>query len=307
MRSAGPRRVAALASLGLAVMGAAGCAGDAGQPASAGAGSGSGSESTPAEPPGPSLGTVSTANRALVWRDDFTGPAGKAPNPAYWTAQIGGEGWGNKELQFYSGHRRNAALDGRGHLAIRAVPFDGSEKCWYGPCRYTSARLTTHHKMSVTRGRAEARMKLPLGKGLWPAFWLLGENINEVGWPACGEIDVMEYLGHEPNRIWGSAHGPGYVKVGLTGPYVLPEGTTYADGFHTFAVDWTDDGLAYSVDDVVFLRVTRAQIGESNTWVFDKPFHILLNLAVGGEWPGEPDAETQFPATVLVDHVAIYR
>lgn len=148
-------------------------------------------------------------------------------------------------------------------------------------------------------------MTLPQGKGLWPAFWLLGANYPEVGHPASGEIDIMELVGDEPFRVWSSAHGPGYTLSGLTAKYDLPAGQTFTDGFHTFALDWSPTELAFSVDGTVYHRVPRSAIGDSE-WVFDKPFFVILNLTVGGTWAGEPAPETAFPAQLVVDYVASY-
>lgn len=149
-------------------------------------------------------------------------------------------------------------------------------------------------------------MKLPAGQGLWPAFWMLGANYPQLGHPACGEVDVRENLGSEPGRVWGTVHGPGYAGAGLTGKAELPAGQRYADDVHTFAVDWTPEGFAFAVDVVVYHRVPKSAAG-TNEWVFDRPFFLTLNLAVGGSWPGAPDASTPFPSTLLVDHVALYR
>lgn len=242
--------------------------------------------------------------RRTVQRDDFRGRRGTAPNPRHWTAMTGGYGWGNKELQYYTADRRNASLDGRGHLAIRAIPHSGDLECWYGPCRYTSARLTTAQKVTASSGRVEARIKVPEGVGLWPAFWMLGDT---APWPDGGELDIMEYVGDQPGEIWSSVHGPGYIRAGLTAPYRLPAGQRFSDDFHVYAMEWTRTGLAFSVDGNVYHRVDRADIGAGNEWVFDKPMHVVLNLAVGGEWPGDPTPETPFPATMLVDYIQVTR
>lgn len=250
---------------------------------------------------------VKPAKRTVVWRDDFTGPAGSGVDARYWNQQEGGYGWGNEELQYYTTGTDNAALDGAGRLVISAKPDDGSRDCWYGPCTYTSARLTTEGKVTATSGRVEARIKVPHGAGLWPAFWMLGDNIRTAGYPQCGELDIMEFVGSWPDEVWSSVHGPGYVRAGLTGAARLAPGRSYAEDFHVYAMDWTPDGLEFSVDGQVNLRVARADIGAGNEWVFDKPMHLVLNLAVGGSWPGTPPPETTFPAQLLVDYVALYR
>ncbi len=242
-----------------------------------------------------------------VWRDDFRGRAGTPADPRFWTYEHGGWGWGNAELQYYDTTPAAAALDGKGRLAIVARRASAGQQCWYGPCRYTSARLTTEGKVAVRRGRIEARMRLPRGVGLWPAFWMLGANLRTAGWPYCGEIDIMELVGDDPARVWSSVHGPGYVRAGLTGNRTLPAPVTYADDFHTFAVEWSATRLVFLVDGRAYHTVRRTDIGAGNEWVFDRPFHLLLNLAVGGSWPGDPDEHTVFPATLLVDWVAVYR
>jgi beta-glucanase (GH16 family) len=165
--------------------------------------------------------------------------------------------------------------------------------------------VTTQDRRTATYGRVEARMKLPQGKGLWPAFWMLGANYPLVDHPMCGEIDIMELVGDEPGRIWSSVHGPGYTLSGLTAKYDLPAGQTYHDGFHTFALDWSPSELVFSVDGTVYHRVPRSAI-DDNPWVFDQPFFIILNLTVGGSWGGEPAATTTFPAQMVIDHVAVY-
>lgn len=247
--------------------------------------------------------------KRLAWRDDFTGPAGAPPNPRFWTPQVGGWGWGNEELQRYTPDPDNASLDGSGHLTITAredtvAPTAPDQFCWYGPCRYTSARLITADKVTPRYGRIEARIKVPAGAGLWPAFWMLGEDFFTVGHPQSGEVDIMEIVGKEPATAWASVHGPGY--TGLSNRFDLPPGSTFADDFHTFAVDWSPDGLVFSVDGQAYHSVPPADAG-ANEWVFDQPFFLVLNLAVGGRWPGEPTPQTQFPASMLVDYVAVYR
>lgn len=263
---------------------------------------------SPSPTPTPTPTTVtpppSTAP-TLVWRDDFDGPAGSRVNPAWWTELSGGEGWGNQELQLYQSGGKNAAVDGQGNLVITARK-ESAGTCWYGPCQYTSARLTTAKKVTANSGRVEARLKTPIGKGVWPAFWMLGDNLDTAGYPQCGEADIMELVGDWPSEIWSSIHGPNYVMAGLTAPYRLPDGVTYHDDFHTFAMEWTSTGVQFSVDGHVYHTVNRADVG-SGEWVFDKPMHVILNLAVGGKWPGDPAPTTQFPAQLVVDYVAMYR
>lgn len=245
----------------------------------------------------------------LVWSDEFEGARGAAVDAKRWTEETGGGGWGNKELQFYTTGARNAYLDGEGALVIKAAQETppGRAVCWYGPCRYTSARLVTRGKFSQTYGRFEARLRVPFGQGLWPAFWLLGEDIKTAGWPACGEIDVMENIGREPSTVHGTIHGPGYSGAnGLGAPYELPAGRRFAEDFHTFAVEWEPAEIRWYVDGRHFHTLTPAKLPAGSKWVFDHPFFILLNVAVGGVWPGEPDRATVFPQTMTVDYVRVY-
>ena len=245
----------------------------------------------------------------LVWADEFDGAAAAAVDARKWTEEVGGGGWGNKELQFYTAGAKNASLDGRGFLVIRAVAetLPESFKCWYGPCRYTSARLVTRGKFGQTYGRFEARLRVPAGQGLWPAFWLLGEDITRVGWPACGEIDVMENIGREPSVVHGTVHGPGYSGAnGLGAAYELPAGRRFADDFHTFAVEWEPNVIRWYVDGHHYHTLTPDKLPANAKWVFDHPFFILLNVAVGGQWPGDPDKTTTFPQTMTVDYVRVY-
>ncbi|MSU23636.1 MAG: glycoside hydrolase family 16 protein [Opitutus sp.] len=243
---------------------------------------------------------------APIWSDEFNQPVGSAPDPARWVHDLGAGGWGNNELQTYTATRENssivddpAALDGRA-LAIRAVRSLAGG--------YTSARLKTEGKFTVTYGRIEARMKLTRGRGVWPAFWMLGENKPKVGWPACGEIDIMEQLGHEPSKLHGTLHGPGYSgQQGLSAATTLPAtGAALSAAYHIYAVDWSPEKVAWSLDGTVYFTLTPAQLPAGARWVFDAPAFLLLNLAVGGNWPGSPDDNTVFPQTLLVDYVRVY-
>lgn len=238
----------------------------------------------------------------VIWADDFDGPAGSRPDPSTWRYETGGEGWGNNERQYYRDSTDNAALDGDGHLVITARAGGDGLTCWYGPCTYTSARLNTAGAVEQAYGRFEARVRIPSGRGVWPAFWMLGDDLNEVGWPASGEIDVMENIGSEPDVVVGSVHGPGYTG-GVSGGHTLPGGRAYADGFHVFAVEWTPQRITWFVDDVRYHSVTPADL--DGEWVFDHPFFIVLNVAVGGDWPGDPDQSTTFPQRMVVDHVRV--
>lgn len=265
---------------------------------------------SPSEP----AGRASTPTRQLVWRDDFDGPVGASPDPTTWATDVGGDGWGNDELQRYTAEPANAALDGDGHLVITAERT-GSGECWYGTCRFTSARLTTQGRVSAASGLVEARLRVPEGAGLWPAFWMMGENLPQVGWPGAGELDVMEIVGDAPGEAWSSVHGPGLVRAGLTAAYRLPGGGSFADGFHTFAIERTPGVVAFLVDGQEYHRVRRQDVvaaASADAWVFEEPFHLILNMAVGGDWPKEPAPHTRlphnrFPARMVIDHVAIYR
>jgi len=250
----------------------------------------------------------------LVWSDEFTGAAGSAPNPANWNYDIGGGGWGNNEWEYYTDSRDNSALDGNGHLVITATTnTDPALTCASSPtgpngmCYATSARLLTSGKQEFLYGRLEASIKIPKGQGLWPAFWMLGNDIGTVGWPASGEIDIMENIGKpsEQNIIYGTIHGPGYSggsNIG-SGPYALP--SPLSDDFHVFAIEWEPTEIRWYVDDTNYFTATVADLPPNTDWVFDHPFFFLLNVAVGGNWPGYPDATTQFPQTMQVDYVRV--
>ncbi|HZB50466.1 MAG TPA: glycoside hydrolase family 16 protein, partial [Mycobacteriales bacterium] len=241
-----------------------------------------------------------TAANTVTWEDQFDGAAGSPPNPAKWVHDVGGDGWGNEELQYYTDGAENAALDGSGNLVITAReenPPDSS--CWYGTCKYSSARLTTLGKFSQRYGRFEARIRVPRGQGFWPAFWLLGEEEEGLVYPASGEIDIMEIVGSEPSTSYPDAWGDDYSLNDEVG-YMLPGGAEYADAFHTFSLDWEPEKLTWSVDGNEFFTVTPADLDEGDDWAFDHSFYILLNLAVGGTWPGSPDESTPFPAQMVV-------
>ncbi|PWS48844.1 1,3-beta-glucanase [Streptomyces sp. FT05W] len=251
---------------------------------------------------------TSRANAAgpQVWADEFDGSAGSAPDRSKWTLETGGSGNGNNELQYYTDDSRNASLDGRGNLVITALKnSDSGLRCWYGTCQYTSARLNTAKTFTQAYGRYEARIKIPRGQGIWPAFWMLGDDLGSVGWPNSGEIDIMENVGHEPGTVHGTIHGPGYSGGGgITASYTLPNGKAFADDFHTFAVDWSPNAITWSVDGQTY-QTRKPDDVNGKKWVFDHPFFIVLNLAVGGNWPGSPDGATSFPQTMTVDYVRV--
>ncbi|MFD7701451.1 ricin-type beta-trefoil lectin domain protein [Streptomyces caelestis] len=255
---------------------------------------------------GPSADRADAATTAPTWSDEFDGPAGSAPDPGKWTLETGGSGNGNHELQYYRDSRDNAALDGNGNLVITARKnTDTGLQCWYGPCQYTSARLNTAKTFTQAYGRFEARIKVPRGQGMWPAFWMLGNDLGAAGWPSSGEIDIMENVGYEPGVAHGTVHGPGYSGgAGVGASYTLPGGAAFADGFHVFAVDWSPRSITWSVDGTAYQTRTPADVG-GNKWVYDHPFFLILNLAVGGDWPGSPNAGTAFPQTMTIDYVRV--
>jgi beta-glucanase (GH16 family) len=245
----------------------------------------------------------------LVWGDEFDGAKGSEVDRARWGAEVGGSGWGNRELEYYTDDKKNAHLDGRGHLVIEAFKetLPPEFKCWYGECRYTSARLSTKKKFAQAFGRFEARIKLPSGQGVWPAFWLLGDDIDSVGWPACGEIDAMEHIGREPSLVHGTIHGPGHSGAsGIGAPYTLPGGKRFAHDYHTFAVEWEAGEIRWYVDGGLYETRKPSDLPPGAKWVYDHPFFVILNLAVGGDWPGDPDETTSMPQKMLVDYVRAY-
>jgi beta-glucanase (GH16 family) len=230
----------------------------------------------------------------LAWHDEFEG---STLDEANWTFDIGGHGWGNGELQVYTKRPENVRLE-NGHLVIEARKEDFLDR------EYTSARMKTQGLQTWQYGRIEARMKIPRGQGIWPAFWMLGNNIQTTPWPACGEIDVMENIGKEPATIHGTVHGPGYSgSHGVGGPDTLSSGA-FADDYHVYAIEWDADQIKWFVDDTAYFTVTAKDLpGE---WVYDHPFFIILNVAVGGGWPGYPDDTTSFPQFMYVDYVRVY-
>jgi len=242
----------------------------------------------------------------LVFQDEFDGPDGTLPDPARWAFEMGGQGWGSQEREYYLNGTENAFQQGGFlHLVARKGGSVEALDCWYGPCIYSSARLKTKGKFAFTYGKVSARLQVPKGQGIWPAFWLLGANIDGVGWPSCGELDVMEVVGKEPRVAHGTIHGPGY--SGANGPSSSwsPDRGEVGDDFHVFALDWEPKRLRFFVDGELYATRTPKDLPAGERWVFDHDFFILLNLAVGGGWPGDPDASTKFPAELLVDWVRV--
>ena len=248
----------------------------------------------------PSAAGGAEAALELVWSDEFEGPAGTLPDPERWRFDVGGHGWGNQQLEHNTGRPENASLDGEGRLAITA------RRESFGGNAYTSARIKTQGLFEAAYGRFEARILLPEGRGIWPAFWLLGNDIDSAGWPACGEIDVMEFRGQHPAVVLGTVHGPGYSGAGGVGTETSVGGGL-AGRFRLFAVDWQADRIRWFVDDFQYHEVTPGDLPEGAEWVFDHPFFLLLNVAVGGGFVGDPDAATIFPSTMLVDYVRVYQ
>ena len=241
--------------------------------------------------------TSPTPPAGQIWADEFNGAANSAPDPAKWTYDLGAGGWGNQELETYTNLPQNVFVDGAGHLIIRAERSGST---------YTSARLKTQGKFSAQYGTIEARIRLPFGQGIWPAFWMLGANITTAGWPQCGEIDIMENIGREPSINHGSAHGPGYSGgSSITGLFTLSGGARLSDDFHTFAIQWAPGTIKFFVDGNIYKTVTVASLPAGASWVFDNPFFLILNVAVGGNWPGGPDATTTFPQQMMVDYVRV--
>ncbi len=248
--------------------------------------------------------TDGDADWTLSWSDEFDGPDGSAPDTAKWAHEVGGDGWGNQEREYYTDGTANVVVQG-GNLVVTATPAGAPQyMCWYGPCEYTSARLRTAGLFSQQYGRFEARLQIPLGRGMWPGFWLLGEDIGRVGWPACGEIDIMENVGNQPSEVWGSLHAPHF---DATLGYTLAAMERFGEGFHTFAVEWDPAAIRFYVDDQPYETHTPAEAtSKGGTWAFDQPFFVLLNVAVGGKWPGSPDSTTMFPQAMKVDWVRVY-
>jgi len=237
----------------------------------------------------------------LTMSDEFDGAEGEPPNPTMWTYDVGGDGWGNAQLEFNTDRAENVSLDGQGNLRIVAL-----EESFMGNA-YTSGRIKTQGLFEQQHGRFEARIKLPAGQGLWPAFWMLGANIDEVPWPGCGEIDIMEYQGQRPERVFGTLHGPGYSGgQAISRDFELPEGETFADDFHVLAVEWDPGRIAWSVDDQIYGILKSADVGSRGDWVFNQDFFVILNLAVGGTVGGPVGPDTVFPAEMLVDYVRIF-
>jgi beta-glucanase (GH16 family) len=242
----------------------------------------------------------------LVWSDEFNGADGSSPDSSKWMYDTGGKGWGNNERECYTNRTQNAQMKG-GNLVITAQKENLT--CSDGVAsNYTSARMKTQGLFSQAYGRFEARIKIPKGQGMWPAFWMLGNDIGSIGWPKCGEIDIMENIGKEPGTVHGSLHGPSSTSStsDLTAGFSLATGQNFADDFHLYAVEWEPGTIRFYVDTNLYDTFKSSQWPAGGTWVFDHPFFIILNVAVGGDWPGSPDNTTVFPQQMLVDYVRAY-
>jgi beta-glucanase (GH16 family) len=250
--------------------------------------------------------SLATSEWHLTWSDEFNTPDGSLPDPKKWTYDLGGNGWGNHELESYTARPENAKIMG-GNLVITArqeqyTGVDGITQ------PYTSARLKTQGLFAQAYGRFEARIKVPRGQGIWPAFWMIGDDINRVDWPYSGEIDIMENIGREPGTVYGSLHAPSFVKPtsDASKGFTLPAGQSYADDFHLYAVEWVPGVVRFYMDENNYATFTETEWPQGGRWVFDHPFFIILNVAVGGDWPKNPDATSQFPQQMLVDYVRVY-
>jgi beta-glucanase (GH16 family) len=241
-------------------------------------------------------------NWQLVWSDEFDGAAGVSPDAAKWKFDIGvgpnNDGWGNSELEYYTNRPSNASLDGNGNLAITA------KKEVYAGSAFTSARIKTAGLFQQSYGRFEARIKTPWGPGIWPAFWLLGSNVDSIEWPQCGEIDILELRGQKPNMMNGTVHGPGYSGAGGITKTFAFENDRFDNEFHLFAVEWGTDYIDFFVDSTLYQRITPDNI--TGNWVFNHPFYIIMNVAVGGNYLGFPTNQTPFPQSMFVDYVKVY-
>jgi beta-glucanase (GH16 family) len=256
-------------------------------------GRGSEAESTPP--------AVAPEGMQLVWSDEFDGDD---IDPSNWTYDLGGGGWGNGEAQHYTDRPENARLeDGLVVIELRQEKYEGSY--------YTSARLKTQGLREFQYGRVEARIKVPRGVGTWPAFWMLGADFDNAAadqskrWPNIGEIDIMEHVGREPDLVIGTVHGPGYAGAGGLSKWNRRE-RPVADDFHTFAVEWDAEGIRWFMDDEMYYDLGREGVG-AREWVFDRPFFIILNLALGGTLGGNIALDLEFPIRYYIDYVRVYQ
>jgi len=250
-------------------------------------------------------------NWVLDWSDEFnTMTSDSLPDPAKWTYDIGNgtSGWGNSELEYYTKRTTNVKLDSID--GVKCLKITARSETYEG-YSYTSARIKTKGLFSTQYGRIEARIKQPYGPGLWPAFWMLGSNIDTNVWPACGEIDIMEYKGQQPTLVHGTVHCPSRsdstIDVYITQDFGYAN-TRLDTGYHIYAVEWSAGCIDFYLDDILYREITRTDMDtEKATWVCDNPFFIILNLAVGGGYVGDPNTNTTFPQSLLVDYVRVYK
>lgn len=237
----------------------------------------------------------SYAGKTLVWSDEFEGDEIDLSN---WTYDLGAHGWGNQELQLYTSSSENSYVHD-GNLMIVAKEQGAM---------YTSARMKSIDLQEFQYGRIDVRAVLPKGQGIWPAIWMLGANFPSAGWPACGEIDIMELIGSSPNYVHGTVHyGNDYTQHQFTGQGTgIPFGETFSDEFHVFSIDWNAQGITWYLDDAEFFSIDQSVSGSQN-YPFDNPFFFILNVAVGGQWPGYPDETTEFPQYMAVDYVRVFQ
>jgi beta-glucanase (GH16 family) len=238
-------------------------------------------------------------NWQLTWEDNFDGSQGSPPNPEFWTHDIGGDGWGNEQLEYNTDRTENSVLRGDGFLEIiaRKEIFEENE--------YTSARIKTEGLFSTTNSRVEARIKVPSGSGIWPAFWMLGDQFSEIGWPACGEIDIMEIQGESPNTVLGTVHGPGYSGgegVGGSSIQIAP----LSDDFHVYSIDNDPEHIVWSLDGKPYHTLSKGDLPPNSPWVFNESFFLILNIAVGGNFVSSPNESTEFPSKMYIDYVKVY-
>ncbi len=263
-------------------------------------GTGGAPQATPTPAPTP---TPHGPYTNLVWSDEFNGTSLDSTN---WTLEVGGGGFGNNELEYYT-NGQNLSFTGSEMIINVRQENPAGYTCWYGTCTYTSSRMKTAGKREFTYGRIEARIQVPYSQGLWPAFWMLGNDIGTVGWPNSGETDIMENIGKEPSTVHGTVHGPGYSgSNGLGGPYTLPSGQLH-DAYHVYAVEWEGNVFRWYIDNILYFTLTKTTVETHGQWVFDHPSFILLNVAVGGAWPGNPDGTTVMPQQMKIDYIRVYQ
>lgn len=247
------------------------------------------------------------AQSASTFFDDFD-----VLNPQYWTQEQGGHGWGNYELQTYTDQNAHIEFDNSINSNVMVIEARPANKesatpynCWYGLCEFTSARVISKGKLTVKYGRIEARMKLPQTQGVWPAFWLLGSNLEEAGWPTCGEIDIMEHKGNSPTLTSGALHGPGYFADHT--PFIALNNMDEVvdQNYHVYGVDWNADRVQWLIDGRVFYQASRDEVNSRGQWAFDNEMFVLFNFAVGGTFPGNPDHTSVFPQKMYVDWIKI--